>query len=172
MCVPFGAGIVIPLIVFLVPYLFTGSVHDLIHGLLATPMRAIRFATFAPQNPFMMLAIIPVMLPVILAYECGRLGRAICGGIVTLYCGVVVLSSSKSTFSYNLGWCSAATLTPAIVLAGVGILWVSRARGNLSSKKQQQLLLILSVTTLCNLLQFPFAAPVYFLYVAPLVLLS
>jgi hypothetical protein len=172
MCVAFGVGILIPLIVFLVPYLFTGSVHDLVHGLLATPARAVRFATFAPQNPFMMLTIIPVMLPVVLAYEWGRLGRAVCCGILALYCGSVVASSSQSTLSYNLGWCSAATLTPGIILAGVGILWVSRKREYLSAKKQQQLFLILSVTALCSLLQFPFAAPVYFLYVAPLVILA
>jgi hypothetical protein len=172
MCVPFGVGVVIPLIIFLLPYVFTGSVNDLLHGLVATPARAVRFATFAPQNPFMMLAIIPVMLPVVLAYEWGRIGRAVCGGILALYCGAVVASSSQSTLSYNLGWCSASTLTPAIILAGVGILWVSRKREYLGAKKQQQLFLILSVTALCSLLQFPFTAPIYFLYVAPLVILA
>jgi hypothetical protein len=171
MCVPFGAGIVIPLIVFLAPYLITGSVHDLLQGLVATPTRAIRFATFAPQNPFLMLTIVPVMLPVVLAFEWGRVGQVVCGCLLALYCGAVVVTSSQST-SYNLGWCSAATLTPWIIIAGVGILWVSRKHENLNAKRQQQLFLILSVTALCSLLQFPFAAPIYFLYVAPLVILA
>jgi hypothetical protein len=171
MCVPFGVGVAIPLLVFLVPYLLTGSVLDLVHGLLAAPTRAMRFATFDPQNPLLMLAIIPVTLPLILAYECRRFGRAIWGGIIALYgCAVLVLSS-KSTLTYSLGWCSLATAIPASVLAGIAILWVSRGHQKLDIIKQQQIFLILSVTALCNLVQFPFAAPVYFLYVAPLLIL-
>jgi hypothetical protein len=171
MCVPFGVGTAIPLIVFLLPYLLAGSVHDLVHGLVAAPVRAMRFATFDPQNPFLMLAIIPAVLPVILAYECRGFGRAICGGIVALYgCAVLVLSS-KSTLTYSLGWCSLATAIPASVLAGIAILWVARDHQGLEIIKQQQIFLILSVTALCSLVQFPFAAPVYFLYVAPLLIL-
>ena len=170
MCMPFAAGIAIPLIVFLIPYVDSGAVHDLVRGLFATPARAIRYATFAPQNPLMMLTIIPVALPVVVAYECGRVGRAICGSIVVLYGYAVLALSSKSTLTYSLGWCSLATAIPVMVLAGAAILWVSRGK-ELDIITHQQIFLILSVTALCNLVQFPFAAPVYFLYVAPLLIL-
>jgi hypothetical protein len=171
MCVPFGVGVAVPLVVFLVPYLLTGSVLDLLHGLLAAPARAMRFATFDPQNPFLMLAIIPVTLPVILAYECRGFGRAICGGIVALYGCTVLVLSSKSTLAYSLGWCSLASAIPASVLAGIALLWVARKHQKLEIMRQQQIFLILAVTALCSLVQFPFAAPVYFLYVAPLLIL-
>jgi hypothetical protein len=37
---------------------------------------------------------------------------------------------------------------------------------------RSQAMLLLSVTAMCNLVQLPFAAPIYFAYVAPLVVLS
>jgi hypothetical protein len=171
MCVPFGAGIAIPLVAFLVPYLLSGAIHDLIRGLFSTPTRAIRFASFDPQNPLMMLTIIPVVLPLVVGYECGRRGRAICGVIVAMYVCVVLIFALRSTLSYSLGWSSLATVIPAMVLAGVAILWVSSRQENLGSMRQQQIMLMLCVTALCSLVQFPFAAPVYFFYVAPLVIL-
>ena len=39
-------------------------------------------------------------------------------------------------------------------------------------KKRQQLFLLISVLALTSLIQFPFAAPVYFCYVTPLILLA
>jgi hypothetical protein len=119
----------------------------------------------------MMLTIIPVALPVIVAYECGRVGRAICGSIVGLYVCAILLSASRSTWTYSLGWCSLATVIPAMVLAGAAILWASREDQRLNIIGQQRIMLIMCVTALCSLVQFPFAAPVYFLYVAPLVIL-
>jgi hypothetical protein len=171
MCVPFGLGSVIPLMAFLIPYALAGSVHDLVHGLMATPTRAIRFASFAPQNPITMVTIIPFILPTIIAYECRRLGQIICGMVVALYGCAVLFFSMKSPLVYSLGWCSLATAIPVLVLAGVAILWTSRGQKTLSPIRQQQTMLILCVTALCGLVQFPFAAPVYFLYVAPLVIL-
>ncbi len=172
MCIPFGVGIVIPIVVYMVPYVVSGSVHDLVHGIAGTPARAIRFATLAPNHPATMVTIIPMIVPVILAYEGRRLARAICGGILLLYaCGVLIFSA-KVPFIYGLGWLSLETAIPMLVLASVAILWFSRAQQNLSGIRQQQIVLLMSVAALCSVVQFPFAAPVYFFYAAPLVILS
>ena len=34
--------------------------------------------------------------------------------------------------------------------------------------RRQQVMLLLSLAAMCSLVQFPFSAPVYFLYIAPL----
>jgi hypothetical protein len=172
MCVPFGVGVAIPIIVFLVPYVLSGSVHDLIHGLVAIPARAVRFTVDAPGNPIMMIEIIPFILPVILAYECRSLGRAICSSILALFACAVLIFSVRSPLIYGLGWRSLATASPVLVLAGVAILWVSRGRQKLSPLRQQQVMLILCVAAMCSVVQFPFSAPIYFCFVAPLAILA
>jgi hypothetical protein len=119
-----------------------------------------------------MVEIIPFILPVIVAYECRRLGRAICGSILALSACAVLIFSERSPLIYGYGWHSFTTAIPVLVLAGVAILWVSRGRQKLSLVRQQQIMLIVCVAALCSVVQFPFAAPIYFCYVAPLVILS
>jgi hypothetical protein len=172
LCVPFVVGIAIPLIAFLAPYVRTGSVRDLVHGLVATPARAIRFEAFAPESPITMLTIVPFVLPVIVAYECRRLGRAICGCILAVSACAVLFLSARYSLIYSFGWSSLATAIPVLIVGGLAILWISRGQQNLSPIRQQQIMLMICVTALCSLVQFPFASPVYFFYVAPLVILS
>jgi len=172
MYAPFGAGIAIPLAVFSVPFLRSGSLHDLINGLIALPTRAVRFAVFSPENTAAIATMIPLILPIVIAHECGRLGRAICGIIVCLYGCAVLIFATKSPLIYGLGWSSMANAIPVLVLAGTAILWQERRQGKLSSTRQQQMMLMMSVTALCSLVQFPFSAPVYFFYVAPLAILT
>jgi len=172
MCAPFGVGVAIPLIALLVLYALSGAVHDLVRGLIATPTSAIRFAAFAPKGAVAMMAIIPFLLPVIVANKCHRLGRAICGGILAVFACAVLIFSARSPAIYRLGWRSLSTSIPLLVLAGVAILWVSRGRRNVGLVRQQQIMLMLCVAALCSVVQFPFAAPIYFCYVAPLAILS
>jgi hypothetical protein len=171
MCVPFGVGITFPLILFLIPYVRARSVHDLVAGLVGTPVRAVHFAVFPLASPIVMVSIIPFALLVVIGYESRGLGRAICGGIVALYGCAILLFASKSSLIYGLGWYSLVTLLPAMVLAGALILARSRDNHQLNFDRQQQIMLLLCVSALCSLLQFPFAASIYFLYVAPLVIL-
>jgi len=171
MCAPFGAGVAVPLILFLVPYVLSGSVHDLIHGLISTAATAIRSTVSPPEDPATMVEIIPFIVPVIVAYDCHRLGRAICGVVFALWTCAVLIFSAKSPLIYGFGWRSLITAIPVLVLAGVAILWVSRGEHRLNFVRQQQIMLIMCVAALCSLVQFPFAGPVYFCYVAPLAIL-
>ncbi|NNM03701.1 MAG: hypothetical protein HKO65_01260 [Gemmatimonadetes bacterium] len=75
-------------------------------------------------------------------------------------------------------------LTAVVVVGGIGILlaseWRKRhvragphpGRGPSTGVRELQLLSLLCVTCLVSLVQFPFHAPVYFLYVGPLVALT
>jgi hypothetical protein len=59
------------------------------------------------------------------------------------------------------------------VLVGLGILVLSRPRAADAGDPllRARCVALLAVASICNLVQFPFAAPVYFCYVAPLVAL-
>ena len=171
MCAPFGLGISVPVIVFLVPYILSGAVHNLMLGLVAAPRRAITFAALAPERPVLTLTIIPFIVVVLVANKCQSLGRAVCGSILALIACAVLIFSEWNHLVYDVGWYSLAASMPALVLVGVAILWFSRSDGKLNRLRQQQVMLTMSVAALCSLVRFPFSAGVYFLYVAPLVIL-
>lgn len=171
MCVPFGLGILLPTTAFLVYYIRSGAAYDLLRGLMATPERAIGFAALPPIGLSMMATIDPFAVPLLLSYERGKLGRTICGSVIAIFSTGVLVFSGHNQFAYYFAWYSLATVIPALVLAGVAILWVSRVRERLTPLRQQQVMLLMCLAALCSLIQFPFSHPVYFFYVAPLVIL-
>src|ERR1700724_4436438 len=76
--------------------------------------------------------------------------------------------------NYRARWHAAFWLIPFLALASAFLL--RQAAGGreplINSVRQQQLFLVIAVTSLCGLVQYPFAAPIYFCYVAPLVILG
>jgi hypothetical protein len=172
MCLPFGLGFAIPLLVFLIPFVVSGALHDFAHGLLALPTRAIRSAAIAPVSAINMVTIAPFIAPVLIGYEFRRLGRLITGSILALAACAILIFSAKYPVLQLFGWYSLRTAIPVFVLSGVAILWVSGRQGKLSPVRQQQIMLIVCVAALCSLVQFPFAAEVYFCFVAPLLILT
>jgi hypothetical protein len=171
MCVPFSAGVAIPVLFFLIPYAYHGGFHDLAHGIFATPSRAIRFASYAAESPITMISLSPFVAPVLIGSELGKLGRAICGGLFAIFAWLILIYSATIPAIYQFGWYSMKVAAPALVLSGAAILWVSCAQGKLTMLRQQQIMLVVSITALTSLVQFPFEAGVYFFYVAPLLIL-
>jgi len=172
LCVSFGAGLVIPWMLFIIPYVSAGATRDLLQGLVATPTRAMRFAAIAPLNPLAVATALPFMLALLLAYDFRGLPRAICGGALAAFAGIMFLLSTKYSLIYGIGWGSLGTAVPIVVMVGVCALWVRARQEKLSALRQQQLMLVLCAAALCSLVQFPFAGQGYFLYVAPLVIVA
>ncbi len=83
---------------------------------------------------------------------------------------LVLLARSRYANPYEAVWYGARALLPLSVCAGA-LLLASR-RASVHPVRERQLALVLAVTALCALVQFPFAAPIYFCYVAPLALLA
>jgi hypothetical protein len=171
-CAPFAFGVAVPLFVFSIPYVQARALHELLQGLLATPTRAIQFASFTPLSPITMVSMIPFVVSLLVAHECRGAGRVICGVAVALYGVAVLFFANTSTPAYYLGWCPLGTSIPLLIVAGVVMLSASRNLEKPHTLRQQQVMLLLSVTSLGSLIQFPFAAPIYFFYIAPLAILS
>ena len=65
---------------------------------------------------------------------------------------------------------SAEMLAPiAVVMGAVQLVWGANVVGAI---RQQQLMLLLSLAAISGLVQFPFAAPIYFCYYVPLLILA
>src|ERR1019366_4691706 len=70
--VPFAAGIALPLLAFLLPYIWSGSTPALLRGLFVLPMKRFIFGTRLPQNSLAMIEVIPFILPVIIGFDSDR----------------------------------------------------------------------------------------------------
>jgi hypothetical protein len=152
-------------------YAVRGAVGPLLHGLVAPAGRAIRFAALETNHPAVILHMIPLVLPVILAYDSRRFGRVIWGSVLACFAVLVLVASAHSPILYGFGWSSISTCAPALTAAGLAILWKAGRENQFPVVRQEQIMLLLCVMALCGVVQFPFSAPIYFLYVAPLVIL-
>ena len=78
---------------------------------------------------------------------------------------------SRYELSYPTLWNSARSLAPvALVVGAVAVVWRDRRERDPAAVVAPALVLL--VAAFMSLTQFPFAAPIYFLYIAPLVLLA
>jgi hypothetical protein len=167
--VPFLCGVAIPIAVFVVPYLRSGSLGALIHGVFVQPTKRFGFAD-APFPPVhRLLAGLPLVVLVIAARRFGeRLQRwhVVALGLLLT---AVWLASGYSDAAYGAVWNSASNLLPVIVVTGVALLTREDAGDTLND---QRTVLLLSVTGVWNMVRFPFSLGVYFFYVAPLAILT
>lgn len=190
MLAPYGAGLAIPIVVFLIPYLLSGAPADFVRGVFVLPAKRLSFAAFSPPG----LVIARPELPPYIATKATLALVAIAGmgmylrGLVrwvfsvmaALGLGLVLLASAeRPLFSwyerplfYWYAWYSLPLLVPLAVLVGVVLLKVSKTGEGLPALRLQQLMLLLSITAMGSLVQHPFAAPIYFCYVAPLLALA
>jgi len=174
MSLPFGIGVLIPVLIFLTPYLWSNAVHALLNGLFVLPYRRVQGVYADPPG-------IATIVPALCVISILVLGMWLHGRmrwLLSLTVGVLVLyfliSSSKNMENYRAPWHAAFWLIPFLALASVFLLRQSTAVKDplMNSTRQQQLFLVIAVVSLCGLVQYPFAAPIYFCYVAPLVILG
>jgi hypothetical protein len=166
---PFAAAVTLPILAFTLPYALSGSVGALWTGVFVLPMK--RF-TFASMDLLPLWTWAYGAAVVALFWAAQRFSANARQWVAVLVAIVVLALLLRSRYAdpYETVWYAARSLLPLSVLAGAVLL--ARTRGGVTPLRQQQLVLLLGVTGLCALVQFPFAAPVYFLYVGPLALLS
>ena len=104
----------------------------------------------------------------VLAYRAkGRLSR-----LETVLLALMLLLLLRATGGngalYRTVWFAARSLLPVLAICGVALLSRKRENGG-SPLLREQTMLLLAVTALCSLVQFPYTVSVYFGYVAPLV---
>jgi hypothetical protein len=165
---PFAIGMAAPIGIFVLPYFLSGGLPSLFHNVFVAPARRFTFGSMETPGLLTMAAAFPLAgLFGLVLYGQRRMGW-IAGGLMTLPL-IALLAFSDRPLVYRAVWYSVRPLVPLTVLAGVALL--IRSEG-LSATRRQQIMLLLSLAGMCSLVQFPFAAPVYFLYVTPLLVLA
>jgi hypothetical protein len=148
----------LPLALLLLNY-WPAHLGEWVHGALVLPQE--RGVSAAKPFPAMWLSL-PALLPIISIVDRRAISRSAASFLSWLALPLAVAYAWIP--AYQLFWNSVqmlGSLTPALAAA---VLWRQRDNG--------RLFLLAAMTAFLALYQFPFAAPVYFCYVAPLALLT
>lgn len=171
---PFLFGVLLPLTLFIIPYVLTSSVSAWYEGVFVAPRTRFYAATAELPPLVTMLAALPYGLVLMAsAIRWSMLNRR--WGIVifaaTAFIAPLAVAGGAVSPIYRSVWYSVRHLTLPIVLA-VCILLVRSEKSSLSLPRRQELYLLALLAALMPLVQIPFAAAIYFCYAAPFLLLA
>ena len=168
---PFLVGVALPIALFLVPFARAGALGALANGVFILPMRRFDAAYMTAPSLLTMVSLVPLALLAVWWQRApGGIGRgwAVLIGVVLAY---LLIASRWNTELYADVWRAVRNLPPVLCIVGVIVLSRARAADAGLPLRRAQTMLLIAITGLCSLVQFPFAAPIYFSYVAPLVAL-
>jgi hypothetical protein len=97
--------------------------------------------------------------------------RSSVSALIILLAALLLITSRGNYASYQIIFQSIRNIVPVITTAGLLTLHTRRKTAGSSAAQNEQIMLLVCVTAMCSLIQFPFAFPLYFCYVAPLAML-
>ena len=166
---PFLAAAVLPVALYFLFYWWHGGLMGLIRGLFILPFRRIHYAYFeAPDSVLELPALFAAFILFVAARLAGR-ARSVLSLLIALVATLLFFTSRKWNPSYLIGLYSLRGIVPAIVITM--LIFRFGKTGSKADKMDERTFLLFAVTSLFSLIQFPFAAPIYFSYVAPLAIL-
>lgn len=169
--VPLTAGFVLPIVICLIPYAGSHSLGALSNGLFVLPKRRVHFASMRPVGwiGFAVLVAEGAIMIRIARSASERTRQVAEIASIMLFVGISLGAGVAPV--YLLAWFPMRVLVP---LACVFAAWYLAKREQQSHRgsTEQRIFLLASTAAVCGLIQFPFAAPVYFFYVAPLAALA
>lgn len=169
---PFGLGLSLPLVLFLLPYVISGSLGALYDGLFVRTMTQLIFAHVPPPSlRATSVAAVPLVVFLASAYRRSPVGR-VEATVVALVLGGVLVAAPTQDFVYRVVWYSTRMLVPITALVGVAMLMRQNPRTPISTLRRQQVLVLLCAMVMISVVQFPFSTPIYFCYVAPILVLT
>lgn len=160
------AGTLLPVALYLVPYIRSGALHSFLSGVFVLPIRRAWFAAYPPEGFDNLLA--SGALVALLVYgvttRWGSEPRWLRNGLRAFVIFALVAAYQLHP-AYHILWSAVTLLVPLSVFAVV--LWFDRLDAD--SVQRQRLFLLTACLGICGLIRFPFASPIYLLYVLPLV---
>ncbi len=169
--VVFVVGVSIPLAVFFIPFVATGSLLELYQGVFISPQKRLDLVSHALPAASSLIALLPVALVLLIQLPRdsilnNNLFTAIAAGI-----GLLAVFAGDTNSVYTGFWNSARPIVPLVVLIGCWQL-VEKTPYRMSTEERQKLFLVLAMATTISFVQFPYSYGIYFCYAAPLVVLA
>ncbi len=166
--IPFLLGFALPVAIFLIPYARADALGALGNGVFLLPQKRFGVAAYRMLSVWSMLALLPVWALLMYGRRVsGRMSRRSVIILAALLVGYLVATSTVA-LGYRLVWYAVRGALPVLVLLGIASLARERASDNEAVIARSRMMLLVSVTAVFTLVQFPFSVPIYFCYVAPL----
>ena len=169
---PVLVGVALPIALFLVPYVASGSVGAFGYGVFVLPMRRFGVAVSRVLPMTAMLACVPLVLLAVLARTVRGRAAHYTGVAVAVALAALFVVTGRNDPVYRTVWYSVQMLLPGLVVGGVIVLSKVRAADADDPLLRSRTMVVFCIAALCNLIQFPYFVPNYFCYVAPLVALA
>jgi hypothetical protein len=169
---PFLLGVAVPIALFLVPYALSGSVGAFVHGVFYLPTKRFGIAVKPMLPLWTAVALLPVVGLVLGGWALRARSTLWWLAVLVPSLAVVLAASMWTDAVYRFVWHSARNLPLLLVAAGVAATARGCRSGPEASVHRARLMLLVSVTAVCTLVQFPYSGGNYFCYIAPLVVLT
>jgi len=169
---PFLAGALLPVALFLAPYVITSSIGDFLYGVFVLPQHRFEEAAIPLPAPPTLIAAVP--LAILLLAPWMRLDWLDDAwvGLVTLFAGGAIVWLAPRPEVYQAVWNSVRPIVPIVVAAGCLLLGSRDAAESLAPERRQHVFLMLCMAAMVSLVQSPYAFAIYFCYAAPAVVLA
>lgn len=162
-------GVSVPLMLLVTPYIASEKVGALIDGALVVPQQLKMMGYYLWPSLWLSVALIPIAALVAWSARAKEspASRFVlrCAWCVPL----LVVVTFRFDVAYLLTWNAIRSGASLILVAGSTWLWTARRLGD---RRAEPLFVLLAVTAFFALYQYPFAAPVYFCYVAPFAIVT
>jgi hypothetical protein len=166
----FASGIVVPVALFLVPYVATHAVGSLVTGVFIAPQRRLVLATLAPPGFWAAARALPIAAGLwVTAVAHGQTQRMLAWFTIPLAAAVLLLSGTGTVYGSLL---DAARTTIPIAACVPAVLLLRSQHATRRSLDRQRAMMVVFAAVFFSLVQFPYAATLYFFYVAPLAVLA
>jgi hypothetical protein len=168
---PFVAGVLVPVLALMIPYVVTGSVDKFVNDVLVAPHSRLQFTAMPPPSPLWLLAAAPLALAAVVPILPPRFRRFALALVGAFYALVLVLPTRTIAI---LGFLTPLRESVPILSVAAAVLLVRSVKTHPKRdvRSRELLALMMFVAAFTSLVQFPFAAPIYFLYALPLVALA
>lgn len=165
---PLLMGALLPVVLFL-PYAYSGDIKSWFAGSLVLPPTAFPPAFQLAAHPISAICCVPLFLVLVLNSKLQRTwSRRVALAVLSgaLFC--LLLAILRHPLIGLWAWVSVGTIIPLITLVGVFVL----LHGSVKGIDAARLVLLLSVTAVCSLVELPTSGPLHFCFVAPLAILA
>lgn len=169
---PFWAGVLAPVAVFGIGLGVAGAIPAFLNGVFVAPFRRLMFASMAPPSPTWLLAVVPLAVLLRPRRDPAHPRWRLAGLISAALLAAVLWLSSVESFPYRFVWQSLRGLIPLLAAIAAGLVAWPRLAKAMTPEGGHRFVMLAMITAFASLIQFPFSAPVYFLYVIPLLLLA
>ena len=155
-------GALVPVLIFLIPYVRSGSISAFMAEVFQFPFRRLRFASYPPERLENLLPTLVVCAVMVYAIRGVRRKWTDWVFLCAAICGVAAAGRVRP--GYHIVWSALTLMVPCTVVIALG--WMERVE--MDAFRRQRVFLLVASAAICGLVRFPFASPVYLLYVLPL----